>query len=126
MHHFLPHFNPSVPKLSFLRATEQINDSILIEWELEYNGGFPIVSFELQVILQTARAKRDTPTNPDLIYHTDVDNGHLVTRSVENGRSYVVMAIVYNTIGSSDEFAYGKCIWSCYIRTYQLNVAVSY
>lgn len=97
-----------MPKLSFLHATEQINDSILIEWELEYDGGFPIVSFEIHVILQTARTKRDTPTNPDLIYHTNVDNDHLVTRSVENGRSYVVMAILYNTIGSSDEFAYGK------------------
>lgn len=66
------------------------------------------MSFELHVILQSARAERGAPSNPDLIYHTDVNSGHLTTRSVKSGQSYVVIATVYNIIGSSEKSTYGE------------------
>ncbi len=95
----------SVPKLHYLRATEQSNQSILIEWDLQYSGGSSIVSFEIHVILQEHRVKRATP---DLIYHVSVASSQLVTRSLQSGHSYIIMATLYNSLGSSDEYANGK------------------
>lgn len=79
---------------------------MLIEWELQYDGGSSIISFEIHVILQEDRAKRDTP---DLVYHVNVDFGLLVTRGLQVGRSYTIMATLHNALGPSEpEFAYGK------------------
>ncbi len=98
----------TVPKLHYLGATEQSNQSILIVWDLQYSGGSPIVSFEIHVILQEYRAKR---ASPDLIYHVSVDSGQLVTRSLQSGHSYIVMATLYNSLGSSDEYVNGTCVY---------------
>ncbi len=95
-----------MPKLTYLNANEWSNGSVLIEWDLLYSGGSSIISFEIHVILQEDRVKRAPPS--DLIYHISVNTGQLVTRSLETGRIYTIMAVLYNSLGSSEEYTYGE------------------
>ena len=90
------------------------NNSILVEWELEYTGGFPIILFEIHVMrhLPRGRSRRDTP--PDLVYHTDANAGRLVTMAVDTGHTYSVRASATNTLGpSDDQIENGKLVVCC-------------
>lgn len=91
----------AVPKLRHLHVDGLTNGSILLEWELEYDGGYPVLNFEIHITSGAGRARRDT-TVPDLVYHTDVYSGRLITRAIRQGQTYVVMATAYNNLGASD------------------------
>ena len=93
-----------MPKLAYLHAIELTNHSLLIEWSLLYSGGSPVVSFEIHVILQSKRVRRQSA---DLIYHVDVQTGHVLTRSLERSQTYIVMATMFTNIGSTEDFTYG-------------------
>ena len=98
-----------VPRLSYLNAIGLANGSIALEWRLEYDGGRPISSFEIHITVGTGRARRDTSSNPGLVYHTDVNNNRLVTSAVSRGQTYSVMATASNILGASDpQYANGK------------------
>lgn len=99
--HTLPPPVYVVPKLSYLNAIGLANGSIELEWRLEYDGGHPISNFEIHISVGSGRARRDT-SNPDLVYHTDVNNNRLVTRAVSRGQTYSVMATASNILGASD------------------------
>lgn len=93
------------------------NNSILVEWELEYDGGHPVTLFEVHVILHpprpSTRTWRATPP-PDLVYHTDASARRLVTRAVDTGHAYTVRAIATNLLGPSiDRVDNGNCHRKC-------------
>lgn len=101
-----------VPKLKYLRANGLANGSISLEWRLEYDGGHPIINFEIHVTSGAGRTKRDT-TGPDLVYHTNVANNQLVTSPVRLGQTYSVMATAFNVLGASDPQATnGWYLWA--------------
>ena len=54
----------SVPQLLYLRARALQNLSLLIEWQLEYDGGFPVSNFLITVRVQLPRQHRNTPEFP--------------------------------------------------------------
>ena len=91
-----------VPSIDFLRAAALPNDSILVEWGLEYSGGYSVSLFEVHVRLNLPRSRRATPP-PDLVYHVDVGIGRLVTRTVDAGHTYTVRATATNHLGPSDD-----------------------
>ncbi len=95
----------TVPSLSSLRASALQNNSILVEWELEYDGGHPITLLEVHVALHLPRPPLlATPPARDLVYHV-MDGGveRLVTRGVEPGHTYTATATATNTLGPSSE-----------------------
>lgn len=95
---------PSVPSIDHLRATALSNDSVLVEWGLEYDGGHPISLFEVHVMLHSprTRSRRATPTSADLVYHVDAGARRLVTRAVDAGHTYTIRAIATNSLGPSN------------------------
>jgi len=97
----LPSISIAVPQLRFLHARALQNLSLLIEWELEYDGGFPISNFLITVMAQLPRQRRDIPDF--LHYEVGVATGRLVTRALEQGRKYTVNAEVTNELGSSHQ-----------------------
>ena len=52
---------PSVPQLLYLHARALQNLSLLIAWQLEYDGGFPVSNFLITVQVQLSRQRRNTP-----------------------------------------------------------------
>lgn len=101
-------YSHAVPKLQYLNADGLTNGSILLEWRLEYDGGHPITNFEIHISMGTGRARRGA-TPPDIVYHTDVNNGLLVTRVVSQGQTYAVSATASNMLGASEpQIASGK------------------
>jgi hypothetical protein len=97
-------FVPTVPSIDLLRATALSNDSILVEWGLEYSGGHPITLFEVHIMLHSprTRSRRATPSSSALVYHVDASTRRLVTRAVDTGHMYTVSAMAMNTLGPSN------------------------
>lgn len=91
----------TVPQLQYLRADGLENGSILLEWRLEYDGGHPIVSFEIHISSGAGRTRRDT-TIPDLVYHADINSNRLVTRTVTQGHTYSIVATAANVLGAGN------------------------
>lgn len=89
-----------VPKLQYLNADGLANGSILLEWRLEYDGGHPVVEFEIHISSGAGRTRRDT-TIPDLVYHVDVHSNQLVTSTVRQGQTYSIVAMARNILGAS-------------------------
>ena len=90
-----------VPKLQYLNANGLVNGSILLEWRLEYDGGHPVVEFEIHVSSGVGRTRRDA-TIPNLVYHVDVNSNRLITRTVRQGRTYSIVAMARNILGASN------------------------
>ena len=92
-----------MPSIGSLRASALQNNSILVEWELEYDGGHPITLLEIHVALHVPRPPHSAmPTPPDLVYHVMQGGmGRLVTRGVEPGHTYTATATATNTLGPS-------------------------
>lgn len=79
------------------------NDSILVEWELEFDGGHPISLFEVHVTLHPPRQSHGATPTPDLVYHVDAGARRLVTRVVSSGHTYTVRATATNILGPSND-----------------------
>ena len=41
--------SPSVPQLSYLNVTALGNQSLLVSWQLQYDGGWPVTSLNITV-----------------------------------------------------------------------------
>lgn len=83
-----------------------------MEWGLEYDGGHPVVLFEVHVILYQPHSRRPTtpsPSQADIVYHADISAGQLVTRTMETGHTYIITATAANILGpSSEQISNGK------------------
>ena len=88
-----------------MRATGLQNHSILVEWDLEYDGGYPIITFEIRILLHLPRSRRATPSAPDFVYQVDAYAGEMITRPVNTGHAYTVRAVAMNILGPSTEQA---------------------
>ena len=77
-----------------------MNGSILLEWKLEYDGGHPVVEFEIHISSGAGHTRRDT-TIPDLLYHVDVNSNQLITRTIRQGQTYSIVATARNILGAS-------------------------
>ena len=78
-----------------------MNGSILLEWRLEYDGGHPVVEFEIHISSGAGRTRRDT-TIPNLVYHVDVNSNRLITRTIRQGQTYSIVATARNVLGASN------------------------
>ena len=94
-------FQCAVPRLRYLQAEGFANGSILLEWRLEYDGGHPILNFEIHVSTVGGRTRRET-TPPDVVYYPDITSNHLVIRAVRQGQTYRILATASNVLGASD------------------------
>ena len=89
----------TVPRLEYFQATGLDNYSILIEWAVEYDGGFPITSLEIHVVQHAIRDKRSPPMTYVI---DDAYSGRYVTRVNEQGHTYILSATARNYLGSSE------------------------
>ena len=87
----------AVPSISSLRASALHNNSIFIQWELEYDGGHPITLLEVHVALNQPRPPQSAMPTRDLVYHVmNPSVSGLVTREVETGHTYTATATAMN------------------------------
>eukprot|EP00731_Ephydatia_muelleri_P012219 Em0006g1113a len=94
----------SVPQLSYFNVTALGNQSLLVAWQLEYDGGQPITSMNITVeALDSSSpapvraAGRATPVT----YSVGVNDSYLLTSSFPQGWSYLVTAYVQNKVGTN-------------------------
>ena len=93
----------SVPSIAYLTASALQNNSILVEWEMEYDGGHLITVFEVHVLLHSPRNEATMPSHADLVYHVNPWTGRLVTRPVTAGYTYTARATATNLLGPSED-----------------------
>ena len=104
------------PKLSFLTATGLTNNTILLEWQLEFTGGYPVSEFIITVEALDNRRFSDGEHSkrqmPDFLSFSldpeQAESGSLVTQSLETGRGYMVMSRLRNAMGTREQETYGR------------------
>lgn len=99
--------------MTLFRANALPNNSILIEWQLEFDGGYPVTEFEIHVALQNSRPSVVTPIQPDLVYHKGAGSTRLVTVPVVSGYSYTARATARNYLGLSQEVFHNGKVEDC-------------
>ena len=93
--------------MSYLLATAQVNNTLMIEWKLEYTGGSHDVHMIITVQSNPLRRKRSlTPVT--LTYDVNVHNNILFTPVLLFGRRYEILSVVSNDYGSRGHTATGK------------------
>ena len=102
-----------VPQLSYFNVTALGNQSLLVAWQLEYDGGQPITSMNITVeALDSSSpapvraAGRATPVT----YSVGVNDSYLLTSSFPQGWSYLITADVQNKVGTNTFKATGKML----------------
>lgn len=109
----------SAPRLRLLTATSQPNNTITVEWQLEFTGGYPVTDFLVTVEALLSRGLGDGPgvsrreTSGVWSFHLgpeEVESGSLVTEVLPVGQGYRVTAIVTNQIGEREKETNGNCI----------------
>lgn len=103
----LPSALPSTaPKLRYLNTIQEANFSLLVQWELQYDGGYPISLFTINIEPQAQRAKRQQSYS----FHVDPSTGELLTPPLEPGRRYQVVVRVENEVGVGEYQRNGESI----------------
>ncbi len=90
-----------VPQMSSFRSSVFPNNSVLLEWQLEYDGGSDIMEFAIHLSLHNMRPSAIVPAQPDLVYHRSVGASHVITHPVPSGFSYIARAVAINSLGQS-------------------------
>lgn len=100
----------SAPKLSHISATPLLNNNTLkIEWELEYTGGSHDVHMTITIQSNAPRRKRSlTPVT--LVYNVDVHDNTLITSSLPYGLRYDISSMVSNEYGYREHNTIGNVI----------------
>ena len=102
-----------VPKLAFFLVSSLANYSIAVQWELEYDGGSPVISFIIDITDVTAAATQQggesngrkrrghSGSGSAHSYTVDVDSEQLTTEALPSGRSYEVSAHLQSGYGEN-------------------------
>jgi hypothetical protein len=95
---------PSAPKLSYLRVSSQADNSLLITWDLEYDGGSHDIHMTVSIQSNALRRRRYTlPMSTS--YSINVYSNSLRTPVLPFGRTYDIMATISTEHGSNQESA---------------------
>ncbi|XP_019851134.1 PREDICTED: uncharacterized protein LOC109581456 [Amphimedon queenslandica] len=91
---------PSPPLLSFLNATGLSDNSLKIEWILEYTGGSHDVHMMLSVQSNQLKRRRRSFDPVTYSFNVGVNDNVLVTPTLPFGRRYNVMGVVSSEYGT--------------------------
>ena len=98
-----------VSQLKYFIATALPNNSLLLEWEVKFDGGHPIEEFHITIEGQVPRQRRQAPHFLSFdLSPEQVNAGRHVTEAVESGREYTVTARVQNELGTREDGVNGK------------------
>ena len=102
----------TVPKLEYLLVTALENNTLAIEWHIQYSGGSPIARLVISVealhlgeMRQGQRAVRSLLIN---LSPSEAATGYYVTEEVEESLIYLVTVQVENEFGIGDHQSKGK------------------
>ena len=84
------------PKLLSVETRLEANLSVLVIWEMAYDGGYPIIQFIITISPESPRARRQ---EGGVVYHVDPSDRSLLTHPLEAGRRYLVSFSLENVLG---------------------------
>ena len=100
------------PKLLSVDTRQEANHSILVSWEVAYDGGSPITQFTVTISPHSPR-QRTRRQEEGVVYHVDPSAGSLLTRPLETGRRYLVTVSLENSHGEQSYSLTGRWIRLC-------------
>ena len=97
---FIVFFSFLAPLLSFLNATGQSDNSLKVEWILEYTGGSHDVHMMLSIQSNQLKRRRRSFDPVTYSFNVGVNDNVLVTPTLPFGRRYNVMSLVSSEYGT--------------------------
>ena len=99
----------TAPKLRAFVATALTNNSLLLEWELEFDGGYPVTNFQITIEAQNLRQRRQAASHLSLLLNPEqAEAGSLVTQVLSSGVAYAITARLENAVGRVEQETSGK------------------
>ena len=93
------------PKLASVDTRQEANLTLLVTWELAYDGGYPISEFTITITSESPRAKRQ---EGGVVYHVDPSAGQLLSQPLPSGQRHLVTLTLENQVGIQDYSLSGK------------------
>lgn len=95
---------------------QEANFSLLVTWDLAYDGGYPISQFTITIDPQSPRARRQ---KGGVVYHVEPSVGSLLSLPLKAGRRYLVTLSLENQVGIQEYRISGEC--SIHVLTYNAH-----
>lgn len=104
-----PFYSCTVPKLEYLQVTALENNTLAIEWRIQYSGGSPITRLVIRVeALHLEEIRQEQRAILINLSPNEAATGYYVTEQVEEGFVYLVTVQVENEFGVGDHQTKGN------------------